>query len=420
MTAPLSLAQKILAHASGRTGAAPGETVHCRVDTVLLDEGCTDGTLPADLLRAWLRDGTPASDVAERVVLTLAAGSALAGDATPGTPASVYRGLGLGPMVLAQAGRLRPGSLVVSGDAHAAVGGAFGALMLGLDPIRLRAALCHGELPLRVPPTQFVRWIGHLPDGVSAHDMVLRTHARLGPRGAEGSVLEHGGEAVAALSMGERMTLAAMSASLGACAGVLAPDRCTARWLQQADVTIGDDDLAAWRSDEDAPGLRHVLDASLLAPHVGMNTPGSDPSPSPWQPRVLDELEPTRIDVACLGGVEGAKLDDLRAAARVLAGYRIAAGVQLLVAPASRLDREQAAREGILRRLVEAGAILLPDAKLPRNALADSTVIATCTRPFQRAAGDAGTVAPVLRASPFTVAASALRGRLSDARDLLV
>lgn len=419
MTSPLSLAQKILAHAAKHACAMPGETLNCRVDTVLLDDGGADGPQPSELLRDCLRDGVPAAGAGERCVFTLAADSPLAAGPALCERVPVYRGLGLGPLVLAQAGRLRPGSLIVGADAHAAVGGAFGALMLGLDPTRLKAALCHGAVPLRVPPTQFVRWIGHLPDGVSAHDMVLRTHARLGPRGADGAVLEHGGEAVSAMSMGERMTLAAMSASVGAWAGVLAPDRCTARWLQEAGVMLDDAELAAWRSDEDAPGLRHVLDASLLAPHVGFSGPGSDPSPAPWQPRALDDLEPTRIDVACLGGAEGAKIDDLRAAARVLAGYRIAAGVQLLVAPASRLDREQAAREGILRRLVEAGAILLADARLPRNTPADSTVIATCTRPFRRAPGGAPAGAAVLRASAFTVAASALRGRVSDARDLL-
>jgi 3-isopropylmalate/(R)-2-methylmalate dehydratase large subunit len=138
--------------------------------------------------------------------------------------------------------------------------------------------------------------------------------------------------------------------------------------------------------------------------------------------RPVDDLDPTPIQVAYIGACTGAKLDDLRAAARVLAGYKVAPGVQLLVAPASVRDREIAEREGILRRLTEAGATLLPSAcgacagyggAIP----AGSTVISSTARNFRGRMGAAD--AQVYLGSPYTVAASALRGRISDARELL-
>jgi 3-isopropylmalate/(R)-2-methylmalate dehydratase large subunit len=136
----------------------------------------------------------------------------------------------------------------------------------------------------------------------------------------------------------------------------------------------------------------------------------------------VSELEPTRIDIAYIGACTGAKLDDLRAAAHVLAGYHIAAGVQLLVAPASLRDREVAAKEGILRRLVDAGATLLPTGcgacagyggRIPESA----TVISSTARNFKGRMGSAS--ARIYLGSPYTVAASALRGVISDPREVL-
>jgi 3-isopropylmalate/(R)-2-methylmalate dehydratase large subunit len=134
------------------------------------------------------------------------------------------------------------------------------------------------------------------------------------------------------------------------------------------------------------------------------------------------DIEPTAVQVAYIGACTGAKLDDLRAAARVLAGYRVHAAVRLLVAPASLRDREVAEREGILRRLEEAGAQILPSAcglcaaygaALPEN----STTIASVARNFKGRMGPDS--AQVFLASPYTVAASALRGRITDPREVL-
>jgi 3-isopropylmalate/(R)-2-methylmalate dehydratase large subunit len=408
---PATLAQKLLGRACGRDDVAPGQSVVCRVDLALLD----DAEGPASHAALLRELGSGLWD-AGRVVAVLEADGGSAPEFDAGALHRVYRGLGLASLVLAQAAQLRPGRLAVSGAGRDSVAGAFGSLMLGVNPAALLAALTRGELRLTVPQTLFVRWTGRLADGVGAHDMALHLRARLGPEGAAQWLIEFCGEAVGALTMGERMTLAAFARDLGACAGLVAPDQVTARWLDGAGLALDEADLARWRSDEDAPGLRHAFDASSLSPQVAVHEDVAEPGSGRAQ--ALADLDPTPIDVACLGGAEGAKFDDLLAAARVLAGFRIAEGVQLLVAPATRLDRELAAREGVLRHLVEAGATLLPGPRIACRPVSGGTVISSCARPFARAEA-AARPQPVLRASPYTVAASALRGQLSDAREVL-
>jgi len=225
--------------------------------------------------------------------------------------------------------------------------------------------------------------------------------------------VEFCGEAVQALGMEERMTLCNMSAELGAQVGLVAPDETTRQWLAAHGAPGAE--TAPWRSDEDAPGTRHYFDASTLAPQVALPH-------SPANVRSVDDLEPTRVDVAYIGACTGAKLEDLRAAARVLAGFRVAPHVQLLVAPASLHDAAAAEAEGILRLLQEAGATLLPSAcgacagygaSIPEG----STVISSTARNFKGRMGAA--TAQVYLASPYTVAASALCGRIADARGVL-
>jgi 3-isopropylmalate/(R)-2-methylmalate dehydratase large subunit len=233
--------------------------------------------------------------------------------------------------------------------------------------------------------------------------------------GGQYQAVEFCGEAVAALPMAERMTLCNMSAELGAQVGLVAPDQVTRRWLLAARADVDELGLNRWHSDEGADGTWHSFDASGLAPQVALPH-------SPALVRPVDDLPSTRIDIAYIGACTGAKVDDLRAAARVLAGYRIAPGVQLLVAPASLRDHELAEREGIVRMLTEAGATWLPSScgacagygsRIPEGA----TVISSTARNFKGRMGAA--TAQVFLGSPYTVAASALRGVISDAREIL-
>jgi 3-isopropylmalate/(R)-2-methylmalate dehydratase large subunit len=415
-----SLAQKLISHASGQAAVRPGEIVTCRVDLAM----CHDSSGPRRLKAMLSELGAPIWD-RERVVLVLDHHVHESDDesrrivrvarewAREQALPHVYDNQGICHIVVPQHGHIRPGMFCVGGDSHACTGGAFGAYMFAVGTTEMLGVLVDGSIWVRVPQTLFMRWSGRLAFGVTAKDMMLSMIGRFGMNGAQYQAVEYCGEAVSALSMGERMTLANMSAELGAQVGLIAPDDETRSWLWQAGAR--DIDLGAWHSDEDAPGTRHNFDASTLAPQIAL--PGS-----PAHARDVDDIEPTPVQVAYIGACTGAKLDDLRAAARVLAGYRVHASVRLLVAPASLREREVAQREGILRRLEEAGAEILPSAcglcagygaALPDN----STTIASVARNFKGRMGPDS--AQVFLASPYTVAASALRGRITDPREVL-
>jgi 3-isopropylmalate/(R)-2-methylmalate dehydratase large subunit len=316
-------------------------------------------------------------------------------------------------VVLPQKGHLRPGMFCVGGDSHSPTGGAFGAYMFGIGATEMLGVVTSGEIWLQVPRTIFMQWNGRLTDGVSAKDMMLAMLGQRGMNGGEYQAVEFCGDAVRALAMQERMTLANMSAELGAQVGLVAPDEITRTWL--AAHGAAEVDPAPWHSDAGAPGVRHEFEAGTLAPQVALPH-------SPANVRAVDELAVTRIDIAYIGACTGAKLDDLRAAARVLAGRRVAPHVQLLVAPASVRDATQAEAEGVMRTLLDAGATLLPSAcgacagygsSIPEG----STVISSTARNFKGRMGAA--TAQVYLGSPYTVAASAVRGAISDARELL-
>ena len=420
MNAPATLAQKLVARAAGRGHVLPGEIVTCRVDLAMFHDSSGPRRLQPMLaeLGAQIWDKgkvvlvidhyVPEADDESRRIVRIARDWA----AEQRLP-HVYDSQGICHVVVPQHGHLRPGMFCVGGDSHSPTGGAFGAYMFGIGATEMLGVVTSGEIWLQVPESIFMQWNGRLTDGVSAKDMMLAMLGRHGMDGGRYQAVEFCGSAVRALAMQERMTLANMSAELGAQAGLVAPDETTRTWL--AAHGAPEVDIAPWHSDNDAPGARHVFDADALAPQIALPH-------SPANVRGVDELAPTRIDIAYLGACTGAKLDDLRAAARVLAGRRIAPHVHLLVAPASVRDAAQAESEGVMRALVDAGATLLPSAcgacagygsSIPEG----STVVSSTARNFKGRMGAA--TAQVYLGSPYTVAASAVCGAISDAREML-
>jgi 3-isopropylmalate/(R)-2-methylmalate dehydratase large subunit len=419
-TAPATLAQKLVARAAGRGHVTPGEVLTCRVDLAMFHDSSGPRRLQPMLAelgaRIWDKDKlvlvidhyVPEVDDESRRVVRIARDWA----AEQRLP-YVYDSLGICHVVLPQHGHLKPGMFCVGGDSHSPTGGAFGAYMFGIGATEMLGVVITGEIWLRVPDTLLMHWAGRLTAGVGAKDMMLAMLGRHGMNGGRYQAVEFCGEAVAALSMAERMTLCNMSAELGAQVGLVAPDAVTRDWLAKHGAPGVD--VEPWHSDAGASGTRHDFDAATLAPQVALPH-------SPAQVCGVDALAPTRIDIAYIGACTGAKLDDLRAAARVLAGRRIAGHVQLLVAPASVRDAADAELEGVMRQLVDAGAVLLPSAcgacagygsRIPEG----STVISSTARNFTGRMGAA--TAQVYLGSPWTVAASALRGVISDPREVL-
>jgi 3-isopropylmalate/(R)-2-methylmalate dehydratase large subunit len=237
---------------------------------------------------------------------------------------------------------------------------------------------------------------------------------RFGMNGGRYQAVEYAGRAVAEMSMAERMTLCNMAAELGAQTGLVAPDETTRAWL--AAHGVADSEIEPWCSDDSAPlEADHRFDAARLAPMVARPH-------SPANTHAVGDVAGERIDTAYLGACTGAKLDDLRAAARVLRGRRIASGVTLMVAPASAAEQRAAQAEGTLAALLGAGATLLPTGcgacagyggRIPEG----SRVISSTARNFKGRMGAAD--AEVFLGSPYTVAASALAGAIADPREFL-
>ncbi len=417
---PQTLAQKLIARAAGRSSVAVGEIVNCQVDLAMFHDSSGPRRLKPmlDELGAQIWDKSrvvlvmdhyvPERDDDSRRIVRIARDWARE-QALP----HVYDSQGICHVVVPQHGHIRPGMLCVGGDSHSPTGGAFGAYMFGIGSTEMLGVMVTGEIWLRVPETIQLWWDGRLPAGVTAKDMMLHMIGRFGMNGGRYQAVEFCGPGVTALSMQERMTLSNMSAELGAQAGLIAPDATTAAFLAEAGAPPVDG--AAWCTDTDAVLTRHVFDAAALEPCVAAPH-------SPANAHGVSRYAGTRVDVAYIGACTGAKFEDLRAAAQVLHGKKVPSGVRLIVAPASLQDQEQARAQGVLQSLLDAGAELFPTACGAcagyGNPMGDNvTVISTTARNFKGRMGSAS--AQVYLGSPYTVAASALRGEVTDPREVL-
>jgi 3-isopropylmalate/(R)-2-methylmalate dehydratase large subunit len=419
-----TLAQKLVARAVGREHVAVGELVTCAVDLAMFHDSSGPRRLKPMLetlgASVWDRQRVvlvmdhyvPAQDDDSRRIVQLARDWAR-DQRLP----HVYDSQGICHVVVPQHGHIRPGMFAVGGDSHSCTGGAFGAYMFGIGATEMLGVVVTGEIWLRVPRTIRMNWRGRLAAGVSAKDMMLRMVTDWGMNGGDYQAVEYAGEAVRALGMAERMTLSNMTAELGAQVGLVAPDETTAEWLKQTGVTQGLEPaaLAHWQTDDQAACDDHAYDASALAPMVAAPH-------SPANGDVVTAFHGEPIQVAYIGACTGAKLEDLRAAAQVLRGQRVAQGVQLMVAPASVRDMALAREEGVAQVLDEAGAQWLPSAcgacaGYGHTIAGDARVISTTARNFKGRMGSAQ--AQVFLGSPYTVAASAVRGQISDPRQWL-
>jgi len=422
--APQTLAQKLIARAAGKSEVTPGEIVNCRVDLAMFHDSSGPRRLKPMLeaLGATIWDRSrvvlvmdhyvPESDDDSRRIVRIARDWAR----DQHLP-HVYDSQGICHIVVPQHGHIRPGMFCVGGDSHSPTGGAFGAYMFGIGSTEMLGVVVTGEIWLKVPRTIRMQWDGRLAAGVVAKDMMLHMLGRFGMNGGQYQAVEFCGGAVQALSMAERMTLSNMSAELGSQAGLIAPDATTQEWL--AATGAAPVDISGLHTDQtaiDAPGCEtHRFEAAALEPFVAAPH-------SPANAQGVSHYAGTAVDVAYIGACTGAKLEDLRAAAQVLRGQHVAAGVRLMVAPASLKDQDAARAEGVLQVLIDAGAQLFPTAC---GACAgygttlgdDITVISSTARNFKGRMGSA--TAQVYLGSPYTVAASALRGVITDPREVL-
>jgi 3-isopropylmalate/(R)-2-methylmalate dehydratase large subunit len=347
----------------------------------------------------------------------------------------------------------RPGLTVVCGDSHTSTHGAFGALAFGIGTSEVEHVLATQTLPQRRPKTMLLDFRGSLPLGVTAKDVILGAIGRIGVAGGVGHVIEYAGEVVRNLSMEGRMTICNMSIEAGARAGMIAPDDTTFAYLEGRPAAPRGAEweraLERWRalpSDEDATyDTVHEIDVRELAPQVSWGTnPGmvvpvdgavpdpagfSDPDERAAAERALAymALEPgtpiqeIRVDRVFIGSCTNARLEDLREAAAVVAGKRVAPTVHALVVPGSATVKREAEEEG-LDRIFEAAGFewrragcsmclgMNPDILQPGERCAS-----TSNRNFEGRQGRGGRTHLV---SPAMAAATALAGHFVDVREL--
>jgi 3-isopropylmalate/(R)-2-methylmalate dehydratase large subunit len=422
--AAMTLAEKLVARAAGLPSVRSGEVVTARVDLAMMhDSGGPRRVAPMlERLQTGIWDPDKVVVISDHYVPAVDAESAGILDLTrkwvKAAGVSKFHDMqGICHVVLPERGHLRPGMFVVGGDSHSPTGGAFGAYMFGVGATEMCGVLVTGEIWLRVPETILLHWVGKLATGVAAKDMILAMCAKLGMDGGRYQAIQYAGDTIAGLSMQERMTLSNMAAELGAQAGLIAPDAVTEQYLRAVGVPATEINPAAWQGDAGAAvAERHDFDASALSPMVAAPH-------SPANSAAVTEHSDVPVDQAYIGACTGAKINDLRMAAAVLKGRKVASGTRLLIAPASARTTAEAAADGTLAALTEAGAILLSSgcgacAGYGAGVLAENeTCIASTARNFKGRMG-AGS-SKVYLGSPYTVAASAVAGRIADPREFL-
>jgi 3-isopropylmalate/(R)-2-methylmalate dehydratase large subunit len=351
-------------------------------------------------------------------------------------------------------GLTQPGMTIVCGDSHTSTHGAFGALAFGIGTSEVAHVLATQCLLQNKPRTMEVRVDGQLQPGVTAKDIILAIIAQIGVGGGTGYVFEYTGSAIRALSMEERMTICNMSIEGGARAGMIAPDDTTFEYIagrphapQGADWERA---VEQWRSLPTDEGATYdatlTLDASRLTPMItygtnpGMGLPITAAVPDPGaltdlgQRAALDKaltymgLQPGQsllgqpVDVVFLGSCTNSRITDLRMAAQVLQGRKVAPNVRMLVVPGSQQVKRQAEAEGLRDIFVEAGAewreagcsmcIAMNSDKLQPGQYA----VSTSNRNFEGRQGKGGRT---FLASPLTAAATAITGKIADVREIM-
>ena len=346
-------------------------------------------------------------------------------------------------------GLTQPGKTIVCGDSHTSTHGAFGALAFGIGTTEVGHVLATQCLLQRRPKTLAIEVDGQLGPGVTAKDLILAIIGRIGVAGGTGHAMEYRGPAIRALSMEERMTVCNMSIEAGARAGMIAPDETTFDYLRgrprAPQGEAWERSLARWCELPSDPTARYdrtvAINASALEPMItygtnpGMSIPISGSIPVRNDDPAFDKAlrymgfaagEPIRdkaVNVVFVGSCTNSRLSDLRLAADVLRGHKVARGVRMLVVPGSQPIKRAAEAEGLDRVFQEAGAewresgcsmcIGMNGDIVPGGAYS----VSTSNRNFE---GRQGAGARTLLASPAAAAAAAIRGRVTDPREFLV
>ncbi len=437
MTQGATFAQKALARAAGVDEVAVGQVVDARPDVVLSHDNT------AAIRRIWLEFGRSRVLIPERMAITL--------DHAVPAPTTQHAknhaeirtfvreqgirhfwdvGRGICHQVLSEEAIVLPGQTILGADSHTTHYGWMGAFGAGIGRSEVATLWATGELWLRVPETIHVVLEGQLPPGVTAKDFSLRVIGDLGADGGIYTALEFSGDGIAAMSLESRMVIPNMMAECGAKNAYLAPDDAVfdylaTRYAVRRAQEGAPMDIAAARVTVAATALYPDPDAPYAAVH---RYRAADLEPYIACPHSVDNLAPlsqlvgTRVQQAFLGTCTNGRLEDIAAAAAILAGKQVADGTRLLVIPASRQVLQEALRLGYIQTMVDAGAVIGVPGCGPcmGNHMGipapNEVTISSANRNFR---GRMGTPdADIYLASPAVVAASAVLGRIADPREV--
>ena len=417
----MNITEKILAKASGKKSVSPGEIVDANVDVVMVHD--LTGPLAVESFKkigpekVWdnkkvvviLDHQVPAESVKaaelHKTMRQFAKDQKL-------RIYDVGRG-GICHQVMPEQGHVVPGSVIVGADSHTCTYGAFGAFATGIGSTEAAAVFATGKIWLKVPEAIKINVNGKFSKYVTAKDLVLNIIGKLGVDGAIYKSAEFTGPTMREMSIAGRMTICNMAVEMGAKNGIVEPDETTRKFLQDRIKTMPD--FAALKSDKDAAYAQTVdFNVSKLEPQVAC-------------PSSVDNVKPVSevnvpIEQAFIGSCTNGRIEDLRLAAQVMKGKKVKDGVRALVIPASVEVYKQALAEGLIEIFTEAGAVVCGSACGPCLGghigllAAGETCVSTSNRNFIGRMGS--TQASVFLASPATVAASAVTGKITDPRTL--
>jgi len=418
----MNITEKILAKASGKKSVSPEEIVDANVDMIMVHD--LTGPLAVE---AFKKIGIEKVWDNKKVVVILdhqvPAESVKAAELhktmrqfAKDQKLRIYdvgRG-GICHQVMPEKGHVVPGTVIVGADSHTCTYGAFGAFATGIGSTEAAAVFATGKIWLKVPAAIKINVNGKFGKYVTAKDLVLNIIGKLGADGAIYKSAEFTGPTIREMSMAGRMTICNMAVEMGAKNGVVEPDETTKEFLKNRVKTLPD--FAALKSDKDAAYERTMeFNVAKLEPQVAC--PSSVDNVKP-----VSEVGNVPIEQAFIGSCTNGRIEDLRLAAQILKGKKVKDGVRTLVIPASQEVYKQALTEGLTEIFTDAGAVVCGSACGPCLGghigllAAGETCVSTSNRNFIGRMGS--TQASVYLASPATVAASAVTGKITDPRTL--
>ena len=422
----MNITEKIIARASNKSSVSPGDVVFVDVDKVMIHDVSGPGVIK--VFEEWDKKGIHLEKVwnADRVWISEdhfvpSADRISAENITKLTNWAEKYGIkkhykyGLGQYGIChtlshEEALVLPGELYVGGDSHTNTTGALGALAVGLGHTDIAYAMMHGRIWLKIPETILFKLIGTKPDHIMAKDIILKIISDIGTDGANYKAMEFGGDAISDMIMEERLTLTNMTTEAGAKNGIIEPDAVTDDYIKQRTAetyksVLGDN--ARNYLEE------YTYEIDKLEPIVAKPY-------SPQNAAVARELQSVEINKAYIGSCTGAKLEDLRCAAQILKGKKVKIRTEVL--PAAQSIFMKAMKEGLIDIFMQAGAVVGPPTcgaccGAHMGVLGkDEVCVSTTNRNFPGRMGHVES--QTYLASPLVVAASAIKGKITDPRDV--